>query len=186
MGQNELQFEDDKLSVAVKSEGADEIVRAYNAFGWHTVKRYSDEEYSDIVHIDFSRLHRIEGKDRLQLLQVRFEVAVSFLSHAGPYSLVRAVIIGALLALVGVALAVYGGFVVALSTTTVFFASGFAVISAGVIFIVLAIVTANKISATDKQRYGAVSAVLRENIRAILREAAAITGEEKCALKKEL
>ena len=78
----------------------------------------------------------------------------------------------------GVALAVYGGFVVALSTTTVFFASGFAVISAGVIFIVLAIVTANKISVTDKQRYGAVSAVLRENIRAILREAAAITGEE--------
>lgn len=177
MERGEVTFEDDKLSVAVKSDGADEIVRAYNAFGWHTVKRYSDEEYSDILHIDFTRRHCIEGKDRLQLLQVRFEVAVNFLSHAGPYSLIRAVIIGVLLALVGVALAVYGAFVVALSTTTVFFASGFAVISAGVIFLVLAVVTANKISVTDRQKYGAVSAVLRENIRAILREAAAITGD---------
>ena len=176
MGQNELQFEDDKLSVAVKSEGADEIVRAYNAFGWHTVKRYSDEEYSDIVHIDFSRLHRIEGKDRLQLLQVRFEVAVNFLGKAPGRLSVRAGIIGALLSLIGIALIVYGAVVAFYSTTTVFYATGIGVISGGILFVVFALFVANKVFTTDKQKYGAVAAVLRDNIKDILAEASRITG----------
>lgn len=168
-------FDDDKLAVAVKSEQADKIRAAYRAFGWRLENQYEDVRFGDIVHMDFARPHKTEGKDRLQLLQVRFEVALNFLGRASRLIVARAVIIGILLALIAAALTVYGAVVVAFSTTSVFIASGFAIISAGIIFFVLAVTTAGKVHATDKQRYGAVASVLRENIEALLREARDIT-----------
>ena len=169
-------FEDDKLAITVKADGAEDIKKAYAVFGWRLVKQYGDEKYGDIIHMDFVREHKIEGKDRLQLLQVRFEVAVNFLGKAPGRLSVRAGIIGALLSLIGIALIVYGAVVAFYSTTTVFYATGIGVISGGILFVVFALFVANKVFTTDKQTSGAVAAVLRDNIKDILAEASRITG----------
>lgn len=176
--EEQVVFEDDKLAVAVKSDTAAKIRDAYRAFGWRLENQYDDVRFGDIVHMDFARPHKIEGKDRLQLLQVRFEVALNFLGRASRLIVARAVVIGILLGIIALALTVYGGVVVAYSTTSIFIASGFALISAGIIFFVLAVVTAGKVHSTDKQRYGAVSSVLRENIAALLSEARSISLKE--------
>ena len=69
---SEQLFSDDKLSVAVKADASDEIKRAYCTFGWKLEDEYDDGNYRDIIHMEFSRPHFIKGKDRLQLLQVRY------------------------------------------------------------------------------------------------------------------
>lgn len=171
-----LQFEDDKLAITAKAGMADEILNIYKVFGWEVKGRYDDGQYGDIVHINFSRPHRIEGKDRLQLLQVRFEVALNFLGRAHRMIFLRAVIFGVLIALVGLALAVYGAFVMAYSTTNLFFAGGIVLICAGVLFFVIAGLTANKLYVQDGQKYGVLATVLKENITSIVNEASLITG----------
>ena len=172
----DYKFEDDKLSVAVKADGAREIKESYAAFGWRIASERADGRCPGIVHMDFVREHKIAGKDRLQLLQVRFEVAVNFLGKAAHRLYVRAAVIGALIALIGAALIVYGAVVMAYSTTAFYMASGAGAICAGVIFAVLAYFTAGKVYSSDKLKYGAIAAVLRDNVRDILREAALITG----------
>lgn len=169
-------FGDDKLAVAVKKEGAGLIRRAYAAFGWREDRVYSDRRYADVVHFDFARPHKIPGKDRLQLLQVRFEVGVNYLGKANARMPLRAAVIGTLVALIGLALAIYGAFVIAMSTTTVFFSAGVGLVGAGALFAALAVFTAVKVYASDKRKYGIIAAVLQQNIEQIIAEAAQITG----------
>lgn len=76
-------FKDDKLSVAIKADVAEEIKGAYCALGWELKEEYDDKRYGDLVHMDFTRPHLIAEKDRLQLLQVRLEVAVNFWAEQG-------------------------------------------------------------------------------------------------------
>lgn len=169
-------FKDDKLSLAVKSEGAEQIRRAYAAFGWHADRVYADRRHSDVVRFDFSRPHKMPSKDRLQLLQVRFEVAVNYLGKADSRASMHAALIGFMLALVGLALLIYGVFVSIFSTTTVFMSSGIITAGAGAFICVLAAITAVKVYAADKRKYGVIAAVLQQNIADIIAEAERITG----------
>ncbi len=171
----EYAFGDDKLAVAVKENGSELIGRAYGAFGWRTERVYRDGRYSDVVHFDFARPHSVPCKDRLQLLQVRFEVGVNYLGKAVRRVPLRAALTGALVALIGVALVVYGAFVVALSTTAVFLSAGAGLIGLGVLFGALAAFTAVKVHEADKRKYGMIAAVLRQNLEQIISEAAQIT-----------
>ena len=88
----------------------------------------------------------------------------------------RAAVIGTLVALIGLALAIYGAFVIAMSTTTVFFSAGVGLVGAGTLFAALAVFTAVKVYASDKRKYGIIAAVLQQNIEQIIAEAAQITG----------
>lgn len=66
-------WEYDYIDLAVKTEKADDLLIGYGAFLWQEIERKSDKNYKDVVHITLKRPHKIKNKDRLQLLQVRYE-----------------------------------------------------------------------------------------------------------------
>lgn len=63
----------DYIEIIAKTDSADEIVNSYSILGWTENYRKEDRKYNDVIHISFSRPHKIENKDRLQLLQVYYE-----------------------------------------------------------------------------------------------------------------
>ena len=164
-GMAEEFFKDDELAVAVKAEAAEEIKRAYGMFGWRLSKECADGSY-----------HAIAGKDRLQLLQVRYEVALNFMSRARRRAFARAVVLAVLLSLAGLALVVFGAVQTAAAQSSVFLWGGVALIVGGAAFFVVAACLCRLLYRRDSERYGAISAVLRENAGTILKEAADITG----------
>ena len=66
-------WEYDYIDLAVKTEKADDLLSGYGAFLWQEIERKADKNYKDVVHITLKRPHKIKNKDRLQLLQVRYE-----------------------------------------------------------------------------------------------------------------
>lgn len=63
----------DKLVLYVKKEKLEEIVEHYILFGWELESQKENDRYEDILDVVFSRPHKIENKDELQLLQVHME-----------------------------------------------------------------------------------------------------------------
>lgn len=68
-------FENDYISITGKKAAAEHIEKCYGDFGWSLKEKKDDKLYGDTVHMTFSRPHCIAGKDELQLLQVRLEIA---------------------------------------------------------------------------------------------------------------
>ena len=169
-------FKDDKLAVAVKAAAADEIKRAYCALGWVLEDEYADGSYRDIIHMDFSRPHLIAGKDRLQLLQVRYEVALNFIARARRRVGARAAVIAALLIILGTALITFGAISVAFAPSGVLVGSGIALIISGAIFFFLAVYCCRLLYSRDRERYSSIVSILQANISSIISEAANITG----------
>ena len=66
----------DYLDIIVKKISEDEIVDAYSAFLWEKIDKKEDKRYNDVVHLSFRRPHKIQNKDRLQLLEVYYESAL--------------------------------------------------------------------------------------------------------------
>lgn len=65
----------DTIEFKLKREKAGEIEAQLQCFGWEIESERDAKLYSDIVHVRFRRPHKVEQKDRLQLLQVRVEIA---------------------------------------------------------------------------------------------------------------
>lgn len=169
-------FTYDNLAVAVKADAADEIKSAYCTLGWQLTDEYGDDSYSDIIHMDFIRPHYIGGKDRLQLLQVRYEVALNFIARARRRSSARAVAVASLLILVGLALVAFGAYCIIAAPSPVFVGGGITLLVAGAAFFAIAAYSGYTLFKTDRTRSDAIVAVLGENISSILAEAAHITG----------
>lgn len=169
-------FKDDELAVAVKADAAEDIKNAYCTLGWQLKDEYGDNSYRDIIHMDFARPHLIEGKDRLQLLQVRYEVNLNFIARAHRRVGARAAVLAALLIIVGLTLAAFGIFNIINAPSPLFTIGGAVLIVSGAAFFAIAAYSCNILLRRDRERYGTITAVLRENIRSILKEAAQITG----------
>lgn len=169
-------LKNDHLAVSVKSGVAEEIKRAYRVFGWKLEDERMDRRYDDLVHMKFVREHRIEGKDRLQLLQVRFDVAINFMGRSGKRMVARTVCAAGLLTLLGLALIACGVLLLLNFTAKVFVACGVALISAGAAAFVLCALTARLVYVKDRRSWAGALAVIAENIRSIVREASLITG----------
>ena len=67
----------DRLFVTVKLNKLDELEECYRALGWECVDSRDDSVYRGRVHLVYRRPHRIENKDKLQLLQVYLESALN-------------------------------------------------------------------------------------------------------------
>lgn len=77
-GKKELDYwNNDYLSLTVKENSVEEIVSSYGAFCWKEIERRADRQYSDVMHVTFTRPHKIENKDKLQFLQVCFEALIN-------------------------------------------------------------------------------------------------------------
>ncbi len=72
----------DYIEIIVKTESEREVVSAYSSFLWQETHRQEDNRYADVTHVFFKREHRIENKDRLQLLQVHYESVLNEKSQA--------------------------------------------------------------------------------------------------------
>ncbi len=63
----------DYIEIIVKRESADEIINGYARLLWTLNEQKEDKRYHDLIHLSFYRPHKIQNKDRLQLLQVYYE-----------------------------------------------------------------------------------------------------------------
>ena len=79
--QKQLQVRDHKnydyLTITAKVEREAEIIASYATLGWETVSVSEDKKFFDLDVIEFRRPHKIENKDRLQLLQVKLETLLN-------------------------------------------------------------------------------------------------------------
>ena len=76
----------DYLSVSLKSEHADMLIKCYRALGWKAAHTEDDKDYADMKYVLFSRPHNTPNKDRLQYIQVRME---SLLNKSSEHSINR-------------------------------------------------------------------------------------------------
>ncbi len=67
----------DSISLALKADALDRMLEFYKVFGWELYEKEEDRRYFDIVHVRLIREHKIENKDKLQLLQIKMEKAVN-------------------------------------------------------------------------------------------------------------
>ena len=169
-------LKNDHLAVSVKRGLAEEIKGAYRVFGWRLEEERTDKRYRNLVHMKFVRDHKIEGKDRLQLLQVRFDVAINFMGKAGGRAGIRALSAGLVLALLGVAMIVCGVLLFIRFSEKLYAALGVALMSAGVAAFILCALAARQLYVRDKRTYSGAAAVIAENIRTTVKEASLITG----------
>ena len=70
-------LEYDYLRLSVKRDKVEQVVKGYNAFLFVEVNRYEDRRFSNLLHLEFKRPHKIKNKDSLQYLQVEYECAIN-------------------------------------------------------------------------------------------------------------
>ena len=66
-------IEYDTLTLQAKKEHQLLIDDCYKAFGWEKIAEQEDRLYADTNELKFKRVHKIENKDDLQILQVHLE-----------------------------------------------------------------------------------------------------------------
>jgi hypothetical protein len=98
----------DSISLALKENEYERMISYYRAFGWEEYEKNEDKRYFDIVHAKLMRPHKIENKDRLQLLQVKMEYAVNRFAQLRKNKHSRSVIFGLTLGILALGLAALG------------------------------------------------------------------------------
>lgn len=63
----------DKLTICVKKQKVEDVIKSYEVFGWKVSQQVENSRYDDIVDVSFLRPHYIDNKDELQLQQVYME-----------------------------------------------------------------------------------------------------------------
>lgn len=132
-------YEYDYVAITVKSSVEKEVLDGYACFKWEVQER---KERKDSVDLVLRRPHRIENKDRLQLLQVNMEKATENLIKYKQYkfTVIKAVafyfaLLGILAIISGLSLAASGGNALLISTGTVIAMSGLAALVISGVFL---------------------------------------------------
>ena len=124
----------DYITVSVKEEKYDPVIRCYEKLGWERVKSREDAVYYNLVTVVFRRPHKIMKKDRLQLLQVWMESQINEISTAGAEKHAVSVSAGIILYLIYSALVVCGVLMATFAKTPTFVWIGVALAVLGVSF----------------------------------------------------
>ena len=124
----------DYITVSVKEEKYDPVIRCYEKLGWERVKSREDAVYYNLVTVVFRRPHKIMKKDRLQLLQVWMESQINEISTAGAEKHAVSVSAGIILYLIYSALVVCGVLMAIFAKTPTFAWIGVALAVLGVCF----------------------------------------------------
>ena len=172
-------FEEDTISVKSKKQAAEHIVRRYGDFGWKLTEKNDDRLYEDVTHMTFTRPHFLENRDKLQLLQVRLEIAYNNMGKLSSKSRVRASLFSSLFALLCVS-CVAGGLVLILlldGLLPIIFGSLFCVV--GLAVCVLGGIFSHRIYRKDKKKYGLLIQEQLETIDGLCRQARSLRGENE-------
>ncbi|MCD8309032.1 MAG: hypothetical protein LUD19_04175 [Clostridia bacterium] len=168
---------EDSLSVAVKADVAEEMKKWYSAFGWTLTEEQPDKVYIDLVHMKFARPHKIENKDRLQLLQVRFEMMLNLISRTKRRVNFLTALLCTGLFLLGAAIIGCGVVLALWASGTVFYVvCGMVIVAAGILFWVLSAFVCAQTHDYYTDKYSVYDDVLKENINSVVAEAASLTG----------
>lgn len=98
----------DYLTISIKTAQLNSILECYRALGWQVFKSEDDRQYYDMKYISMRRPHKIENKDRLQLLQVRMETGVNQISAIYAKKHLKSGILFSVLTALGLALLAFG------------------------------------------------------------------------------
>lgn len=164
----------DTIEFTLKRERAGEIEAQLACFGWEIEREWDAKLYSDLVHVRFKRPHRVESKDRLQLLQVRVEIALNKQVKYERTMDSRALIFGlslAVLALLSLGLGI--AFVVA-GYLPVW---GYIIIAAASVALIFSTCLSVRIRRHDVKKYTALMRENEANIDEYCRLAREITGK---------
>lgn len=167
-------LQNDTIEFKLRRDKADEIKAQWECFGWEVDEEKDAKLYPDVVHVRFRRPHRVEQKDRLQLLQVRVEIAHNRQVRYGRAMQATSLIFGLTFGLIFCALLTYGIFLIVKNTSVVW--GGIAVAVSAVMLIVVAFLSV-LIKRHDIKKYTALMRQNEENIQKCCRAAHEITGK---------
>ncbi len=164
----------DRLFVTVKLNKLDELEECYRALGWECVDSRDDSVYRGRVHLVYRRPHRIENKDKLQLLQVYLESALNdegrLESRAMPLTAATGIITG----FVTLALVALGLCLMYLLDNPVIYIAGIIFLTCSAAMLLLAVTVTLKVFFGENKRRKTKLLHARAEIEAVLKEAAAI------------
>lgn len=164
----------DRLFVTVKLNKLDELEECYRALGWECVDSRDDSVYRGRVHLVYRRPHRIENKDKLQLLQVYLESALNdegrLESRAMPLTAATGIITG----FVTLALVALGLCLMYLLDNPVIYIAGIIFLTCSAAMFLLAVTVTLKVFFSENKRRKTKLLHARAEIEAVLKEAAAI------------
>ena len=163
----------DSLSLALKANESQRMLSYYEAFGWEEYDSREDRRYFDIVHVKLKRKHKIENKDRLQLLQVKMENEVNRFAVDRKYKHSRSVSVGATLSVFSIA---------AIGFSTFFIIRKLVIplaVSVGALGVVMPFITiplVKKIVENEKKNYALKFKEMTSKISRIISEAKKLSG----------
>lgn len=164
----------DRLFVTVKLNKLDELEECYRALGWECVDSRDDSVYRGRVHLVYRRPHRIENKDKLQLLQVYLESALNdegrLESRAMPLTAATGIITG----FVTLALVALGLCLMYLLDNPVIYTAGIIFLTCSAAMLLLAVTVTLKVFFGENKRRKTKLLHARAEIEAVLKEAATI------------
>lgn len=168
----------DYLTISVKSALLEHILECYAALGWREVRREDDREYYDMKYIALRRPHKIENKDRLQLLQVRMESAVNSVSSVNAKKHAKSGIIFTVLAVIALGLAALGLWLIFGLSGQIGFISG--IVSCGLAASVLVAATVMILAMRKPEEEAAKNKIIQtlKTLQSLLEEARALVPAE--------
>ncbi|MBE7088958.1 MAG: hypothetical protein E7370_05550 [Clostridiales bacterium] len=166
----------DRIFVAINSAVAEETLNGYKALGWQLIRRFPDKIYSNIEHFDFYRSHKIENKDRLQLLQVYMESEINNLSYRRHNRHSASITVGILVYLFCLMLIVGGTLMACIGNNLFTNAGGYIILALGVLGSISFVFYLKYLSQKETERYNRQIEFSVNRIRRIYEEASNLTG----------
>ena len=172
-------FDSDTIFVKGKRQACEHIISGYGDFGWSLTDRKDDKLYEDIVHLTFTRPHFIKNRDRLQLLQVRLEIAYNRMGKFSYKIPVRASLLGTFLVLLALSLVAGGVLLFLLLGGLISQIAGGVLLVSGVLAFVFSIIFPRRLLKRDKEKYSRLIDGEIKNIKGICLSARQLRGEDE-------
>ena len=101
----------DILTLYVKKKKLKEIIKHYQVFGWTLIEEEENKRYEDIVDLTFTRPHKIDNKDELQLQQIYMEERLNKIGKLERHKHARTTSFGLCFGLIILATIIFGLFI---------------------------------------------------------------------------
>ena len=176
MMKNNNYKEFDSLTLYVKTTLTEKIIEYYKLLGWNLVEKHENVYYEDINNLTFSRPHKIENKDELQLMQVYLEDRLNNLSKIERFKHAKSTSFGLIFGIIGVAFSVLGILNIVSVLTFLSLATSIVFTSVGGIFLILCPIFIPSIVKKERLKFEIEFTKLNSEIEEICQKASLLTG----------
>ena len=165
----------DTLTLLVKKEKQEEIIKCYQNFGWELVGNNENRKYEDIVDLIFKRPHKIKNKDELQLQQVYMEERLNEIGKLERHKHSKTTGFCLFFGVIGLAMIIYGLYLI-LKFNIAQIPISISQLSVGFVFCLATIIFAPKIYKKEKKTFHEKTIKLQEELKAIYEVVSTLTG----------